>query len=384
MRKTPILWINDDILVYVFTMIVPSGARDHCSKGKNNYDDQVALRTLLLICRRFNVLIHRTPYLWTYITSRMSSSIVRRRIELSKAAPLTIYFDTPRRISQTYREIFFGKIGHTIARWHVINIANLDQWDHFFSSKPCFATLKELDVASVDVDTPMLWNCSFPQLERLIYRSFNFLPTHTTFPSLRSCDITTFLSSLRPLRDFLSSISFIKDLRVVLSSTTDVVFTEELQNLGRLYLPLLEILTLVDGRGESYRLLSLMDLPKARKLFLSNVAGARTRSYLEDMAKGGCTYLIENLEFGARCSRGQKIGPILALFPCIRTLDLNVGGDLGAFQPDWCEINKERCPELRLIRIKHRLGEADKLKLAVSLQNVHLDGIDLEFDGSSY
>lgn len=364
-------------------MIVPFGTRDHRpTKDKDNYDDQVALRTLLLICRRFNVLIHRTPYLWTYITSRMPSSIVRRRIELSKAAPLTIHFDTPRRISQTYREIFFGEIGHTIERWDTINIANLDQWDHFFSSQPCFATLKKLDVASVDVNTPILWNCSFPQLERLIYRSFNFLPAHTAFPSLRSCDITTYMSSMRPLRDFLSSMSFIKDLRVVLSSTTDVIFTEESRNLGRIYLPLLENLTLVDGRGESYRLLSLMDLPRARKLFLSNVAGGRTRSFLEDMAKGGYTYPIENLEFGARCSRGQEIGPILALFPCIRTLEFNVGGDLGAFQPYWSGINREQCPELRLTRIKHRLGESDRLKLEGLLQNVYLDGIDLEIAGS--
>ena len=124
-----------------------------------------------------------------------------------------------------------------------------------------------------------------------------------------------------------------------------------------------------------------MHLPKARKLFLSS--GAGTRSYLEGMAKGGCTYLIENLEFGARCLRGQKISPILALFPCIRTLEFNVGGDLGAFQPVWSEINKERCPELHLTRIKYRLGEANRLKLAGLLQDVHLDGIDLEFAGSA-
>lgn len=192
------------------------------------------------MCRRFNNIVHLTPYFWTCIRVEVHPSNIRRRIKLSKAASLAIAFDTLRNrpISQKKRENFFSEIEHIITRWHEMTISKLDRWDAFIS-EPWFSSLKRLNVASVDASTLRSWNCSFPMLERLVFRPYYFIPTHTAFPCLQSCDISTFIYGLKPLRDFLRSISSITALRTELysSSRNMVALYEESRNLGQLCLP---------------------------------------------------------------------------------------------------------------------------------------------------
>lgn len=339
------------------------------------------LGPIFLTCHRFCDLIYLTPSFWTHISAKMMSIDIHRRIELSGAAPLAVIFNGPRFSDYRFRASFFKDIRQTLPRWQSVYIPRLSHWDYHFKAHPCLSSLRNLAISQEDEYPLAFWGCSFPKLKYLQFSSTDFCPSHTSFPSLRSCDIHLDLKkpTIGPLFEFISSNSHLRSLSIWINSHNSLTLDAPGMGIKRLCLPHLEELSLRCFYGETdiCGLLRHLSLPVIRTLYLGSDLheDSLMSPYVADMIKEGCCYPVRHLVLDREFSIASHVPYILDLFPSLHTLDLSVGQRLKA-SVDWSGINKGQLQKLELLRVTHSLE--DPAPLWKLLHGLDLEGISVE------